>query len=106
MPKIVFIEASGKQHTVEGKVGESLMLAATGNMVPGILADCGGSCTCATCHAYLDEAWAARVPAPGPDETDMLEGALHVQTTSRLTCQVQMSEALDGIVVRLPESQY
>ncbi|MGQ0619156.1 MAG: 2Fe-2S iron-sulfur cluster-binding protein [Panacagrimonas sp.] len=106
MPKIVFIEASGKQHVVEGKTGESLMLAATGNMVPGILADCGGSCTCATCHAYIDPAWAGRLPPPGEDETCMIDGALDVQPTSRLTCQVQMSEALDGIVVRLPANQY
>ena len=106
MPKIVFIEASGKEHVVDAKAGESVMLAATGNMVPGILADCGGSCTCATCHAYLDERWADKSPPVGEDEAAMLEGALEVRPNSRLTCQVQVTEALDGAVFHLPVSQY
>ena len=106
MPKIVFIEASGKEHVVEATAGESVMLAATGNMVPGILADCGGSCTCATCHAYLDERWAAKAPPVSGDEAAMLEGALDVKPNSRLTCQVIVSEELDGAVFRLPVSQY
>lgn len=106
MPKIVFIEASGKQHVVDAKAGESVMLAATGSMVPGILADCGGSCTCATCHAYLDEAWVGRVPPVGADEAAMLEGVLDPKANSRLTCQVTVSEELDGAVFRVPASQY
>ncbi len=106
MPKIVFIEASGKEHVVEAKTGESVMLAATGNMVPGILADCGGSCTCATCHAYLDERWTDKAPPVGVDEAAMLEGALDVRPNSRLTCQVPVSDELDGAVFRLPASQY
>jgi ferredoxin, 2Fe-2S len=106
MPKILFIEASGKEHWVQAKPGESVMLAATDNMVPGILADCGGNCTCATCHAYLDPRWKDRVPPASADELAMLEGALHVQEGSRLTCQVNVSEALDGAVFRLPVSQY
>ena len=106
MPKIVFVEASGTEHTVDAKVGESVMLAATGNMVPGILADCGGSCTCATCHAYLDERWVDKVPPVGEDEAAMLEGALDTKPNSRLTCQVNVTEELDGAVFRLPASQY
>ena len=106
MPKILFIEASGKEHLVEAKAGESVMLAATGSMVPGILADCGGSCTCATCHAYLDERWLDVAPPLGPDEAAMLEGAIDVRPNSRLTCQVTVTEALAGAVFRLPASQY
>jgi ferredoxin, 2Fe-2S len=106
MPKIVFIEASGKEHVVEAKIGESVMLAATGNMVPGILADCGGSCSCATCHAFIDERWAAAVPPVGADEAAMLEGVVDPKANSRLTCQVMVTEALDGAVFRLPASQY
>lgn len=106
MPKIVFIEANGTQHVVEGKTGESLMLAATGHLVPGILADCGGCCSCATCHAYIEAPWNSRIPPPSADESAMLDGALHIRSSSRLCCQVQMSEALDGIVVQIPESQF
>ena len=106
MPKILFIEASGKEHLVEAKTGESVMLAATGSMVPGILADCGGSCTCATCHAYIDERWMDAVPPVGSDEAAMLEGAIDVRPNSRLTCQVTVTEELDGAVFRLPASQY
>lgn len=106
MPAIVFVESTGTHHVVEAAPGESLMQAATSNMVPGILADCGGSCTCATCHAYIDAPWAERLPPPSADEALMLDGALHPRPTSRLTCQVQMSPGLDGIVVHLPVSQY
>lgn len=106
MPRIVFIEASGKEHVVEAKVGESVMQAATSNMVPGILADCGGSCTCATCHAYLDERWADQVTKISEDEAAMIEGALDTKPSSRLTCQISVTDALDGAVFRLPASQY
>lgn len=106
MPRIVFIEAGGKQHVVEAKLGESVMQAATSNMVPGILADCGGSCACATCHAYLDERWAEKVPQLGQDEIAMIDGAVDTQANSRLTCQISVTEALDGAIFRLPASQY
>ena len=106
MPKIVFIEANGREHVVDAKSGETVMQAATGNMVPGILADCGGSCTCATCHAYIDERWMAKVPAADADEQSMLEGALDVFPNSRLTCQVKITEELEGAIFRLPASQY
>lgn len=106
MPKIVFVEFDGTQHEVEADVGLSVMQAATDNMVPGIMADCGGSCTCATCHAYVDEAVIAKIPPRTEDEEEMLEGALDPKDNSRLTCQVIITEELDGAIFRLPESQY
>ena len=106
MPKITFIEFNGAEHTVDAEVGQSVMQAATDNMVPGIMADCGGSCTCATCHAYVDEAVMSKIPPRSEDEEAMLEGALDPQDNSRLTCQIHITEELDGAVFRLPESQY
>ena len=105
MPQVKFIQHDGTEHFVEGEPGRSLMEIAVSNMVPGILADCGGACTCATCHGYLDPDWAERVPAPSEDESMMLEGALEVTEHSRLCCQLKMQEGWDGIVVRLPASQ-
>lgn len=106
MPKIVFIEFNGTEHTVDAEVGKSVMQVATDNMVPGIMADCGGSCTCATCHAYVDAQWIGKMPGRSEDEEAMLEGALDPQDNSRLTCQVTVTEDLDGAIFRLPESQY
>jgi ferredoxin, 2Fe-2S len=106
MPRITFIEHNGAVHVVESEEGQSLMQAAVGNLVPGVTADCGGAGTCATCHGYIDESWAGRVPPPSPDERDMIEsGCLHIRENSRLTCQVRVTAQLDGIVIRLPPSQ-
>ena len=105
MPTIVFIEFNGKQHRVEAKTGDSVMNAATHHMVPGILADCGGNCACATCHVYIDEPWSGKVAQPSKEEKEMIDCALHVTAHSRLSCQVHITDALDGLVVRLPESQ-
>lgn len=105
MPKILFIEASGQEHTVDAKSGQSLMQAAVDNMVPGILADCGGYGNCATCHCYIDPAWTAALPTPEPLEKDMLDCAIDPQDNSRLSCQVLLTDALDGMMVRLPRSQ-
>jgi 2Fe-2S ferredoxin len=105
MPKITYIEFSGQQHTVDAEVGQSLMQVATDNMIPGIIADCGGNCSCATCHVYIDTSWQARVTPPEQGERDMLDCALYVQENSRLSCQVNVTPELDGMVVRLPESQ-
>ena len=105
MPKITFIEHSGQEHVVTADVGQSVMQAAVDNMVPGIIADCGGNCSCATCHVYVDSGWVERVTPPTQSETDMLECALHTQETSRLSCQVAVTAELDGLIVRLPESQ-
>lgn len=105
MIKIVFVEHSGTRHDVEAKRGDSLMQAALDHGVPDILGDCGGCCSCATCHAYIDPAWAERLPPRSEDEAMMLEGALEPRDTSRLACQVSVSEALDGMVVHLPARQ-
>lgn len=105
MPKITFIAHNGQERAVTAEVGKSIMQAATQNLVPGLLADCGGSCSCATCHAYVDEPWSDQLPPASDDEKAMIECALHVQPASRLTCQIVMTAALDGIVVRTPLSQ-
>lgn len=105
MPKIVFIEANGKEHPVTVQSGRSLMQAAIDNMIPGIVAECGGSCSCATCHGYLEAPWSERVPPAGAQENSLLEGLLDVALNSRLTCQVEVTDDLDGMVVRLPASQ-
>ncbi len=105
MPKILFIEANGREHAVEAQAGQSLMQAAIDNMVPGILADCGGYGNCATCHCFIDPAWAGTLPVPEPLEQDMLACAIDPQDNSRLSCQVRLTDALDGMVVRLPVSQ-
>jgi 2Fe-2S ferredoxin len=106
MTRIVFIQPDGRQQAVEAKPGQSVMQAAVAAMVPGIVADCGGACTCATCHGYVDEAWVERVPAPSSDEAEMIDaGCLDVQPNSRLTCQIKMTPDLEGLVIRLPPAQ-
>lgn len=105
MPKVTFIEHNGVEHHVEGEVGKSLMQIAVDNAVPGILADCGGGASCGTCHGYLAAQWLARTPRPGETETSMLEGLLDTRETSRLTCQITMTDELDEIVIHLPASQ-
>jgi 2Fe-2S ferredoxin len=105
MPKIVFIEHDGTEHSVEAAVGRSVMQAATDNFVPGIIADCGGCCSCATCHGFVDGHWLSKIPAAQADEKSLLEGLLETQENSRLTCQIEITPSLDGLVVRLPKSQ-
>jgi 2Fe-2S ferredoxin len=105
MPNIVFIEFNGKEHRVDAKAGDTVMQAATSHAVPGILADCGGNCACATCHVYIGEPWSSRLAAPTNEEKEMIDCALSVTPESRLSCQVSVSAELEGLVVRLPESQ-
>jgi 2Fe-2S ferredoxin len=105
MPKIHFVEPDGKTHLVEGAVGQSVMEAATRNQVPGIIGECGGCCACATCHLYVDEPWFSRLPPADEMEMGMLEGALETGPHSRLTCQVRITEELDGLTARIPASQ-
>jgi 2Fe-2S ferredoxin len=105
MPRITFIEHDGTEHALDVATGQSVMQVAMSNRVPGIIADCGGSCSCATCHVYVDEAWLGRLSTPSSAEKDMIECALHVQDNSRLSCQIEVADALDGLVVRIPESQ-
>lgn len=106
MPKIVFIEHSGTERVVDAEIGKSVMQIALDNMIPGIVGDCGGSCSCATCHAYVDPAFAGKLPPQSETEVMMLEGALETQQNSRLTCQLTMTPELDGLVVRTPASQF
>ena len=101
MPKITFIEHDGTQHVVDAEVGKSVMQAAMDNLVPGIDADCGGECSCATCHVYVDEAFADKLPEMSEDENDLLDTSDHRKPTSRLSCQIMMSAALDGATVTI-----
>ena len=106
MPKITYIDFTGTERTVEGKVGDSVMETATTNDLPGIDADCGGACACATCHVYVDDAWTALVGKPEELEAEMLDVADEVRETSRLSCQLKITEEMDGLVVHTPESQF
>jgi 2Fe-2S ferredoxin len=106
MPKIIFLAFKGGSHTVEVPVGTTLMRAATDNGVPGIDGDCGGNCACATCHVYVDSEWSARVGPRNATEEAMLNSVDELRDTSRLACQITLSEALDGLVVGLPEAQH
>ena len=108
MAKVTYIEHSGKSHVVDVPIGTSVMRGAKDNNVPGIDADCGGECACATCHVYIDPAWEAKVGKPDPDtlEPSMLDFAAVTQPNSRLSCQIKMRADLDGLVVRLPEGQH
>ncbi len=106
MPDITLIEADGTEHGFEAPDGISVMQAASGFGVPGILADCGGSASCGTCHVIVDPAWAARLPPPEPHEQLVLETtAVPATATSRLSCQIRLTAALQGLVLHLPERQ-
>ena len=106
MPNITFIDFEGTQRTVDAKVGDTLMETATSNDIPGIDADCGGACACATCHVYIDALWQETVGPAEDLESEMLEVAEEVKPNSRLSCQVVITDAMDGLVVTTPESQY
>ena len=106
MAKITYIEHDGTEHTVEVRNGLSVMEGAVKNNVPGIDADCGGACACATCHVHIDEAWRARVGGPSAMEESMLDFAEDVEENSRLSCQIKVKPELDGLIVRMPESQH
>ncbi len=106
MPKITFIENNGTEHAYDGDAGMTVMEVAIQNSVPGIDADCGGACACATCHVYVDAAWTEKVGKPESMEEDMLDFAFEVQDNSRLSCQIKVSDELDGLVLRLPEQQF
>ena len=105
MAKIIFIQHNGAEQTVEGQPGLSVMETAIKNLVPGIDADCGGACACATCHVYVDEAWREATGKPQAMEESMLDFAYEPKENSRLSCQILVTEALDGLIVRLPEFQ-
>ena len=106
MAKITYIEANGSQHVVDVQPGYSVMEGAVKNNVPGILADCGGACACATCRVYVDPAWQEKTGVPAELEQSMLEFQDDRDPSLRLSCQIKVTEALDGLVVRMPESQH
>jgi ferredoxin, 2Fe-2S len=106
MTQVTFIEFNGKVHTVAAQNGLSLMRAAVDNNVPGIDADCGGSCACATCHVYITPEWQGKLGKQSKMEEDMLDFAASTQPNSRLACQINIDEALDGLVVTMPEGQH
>jgi 2Fe-2S ferredoxin len=105
MSKINFVDHKGETRTVDVENGATVMEAAIRNAIPGIEAECGGACACATCHVYVDEAWTAEVGEPEAMEEDMLDFAYDVQPNSRLSCQIKVRDALDGLVVRVPARQ-
>ena len=105
MPKITYIEHSGKKHTIDVANGLSIMEGAIQNNIPGIDADCGGAMACATCHVYVKEEWFNNLPQKEQGEEDMLDMAFEPKKNSRLSCQILVSKELDGIVVDLPEKQ-
>ena len=102
---VQFIQADGSTQLVEGDAGETLMKAAINAMVPGVLAECGGACICATCHVIVDPVWADKLPPKADDEEDMLEGVIDVTEYSRLACQIKLAPELDGLKVNVPEDQ-
>src|SRR5499425_1546762 len=105
MPKITYIEHDGAVHTVEAEVGATVMETALKGSVTGIVAECGGSCTCATCMVYVDEAWIEKVGSRTAEEEDQLDFAFDVKPNSRLSCQIKVTEDLDGLIVRTPAYQ-
>ncbi|HEV2651239.1 MAG TPA: 2Fe-2S iron-sulfur cluster-binding protein [Rhizomicrobium sp.] len=106
MPKIKYIEHSGKEHEVDVPVGWSAMEGAVKNLIPGIDADCGGACACATCHVFVEESWLSKLPPKEDMEETMLDFAPEVESNSRLSCQIKVTPELDGLVLRMPKSQH
>ena len=108
MPLVTYIEHNGTQHRVDVPLGENVMRGALYNSIPGIVGECGGALSCATCHCYVDERWATKVgSAASREEKELLDSAAsELKPTSRLSCQITMTEALDGLIVHLPEQQF
>jgi 2Fe-2S ferredoxin len=106
MVKITYVEFSGEEHVVDVEAGHSVMEGAVKNNIPGIDADCGGACACAACHVYVDEAWVGRTGQRFAIEESMLDFVEKVQPNSRLSCQIRVTDELNGLIVRMPESQH
>ncbi len=105
MPKVTYIDAEGTERTVDVPADRSVMEGAVSNMIPGIDADCGGACACATCHVYVDDAWVEKTGKAEAMEESMLDFAADKRPNSRLSCQIKVTDALDGLVVRTPKMQ-
>ena len=106
MPKITYVTADGTRKEVEVENGYSVMEGAINNNIDGIVAECGGACACATCHSYIDEAWLEKLPTMDDMEDSMLDAAFERKSNSRLTCQLEMSDEMDGLVVHVAENDY
>jgi len=105
MPRLIFIEPGGRQRNVEATNGHSVMEAAVKNGIKGVLGECGGTCSCSTCHCYVASEWIDRLPRKSQDESDLLDFAWEPRETSRLTCQITVTDAIDGLVLQVPEQQ-
>ncbi|RUO80515.1 (2Fe-2S)-binding protein [Idiomarina tyrosinivorans] len=106
MPKIIYIDADGGEFEAEVEVGSNVMQGAVDHMIDGIVGECGGVMACATCHCYVDPSWEDKLPKPDEAEEDMLDVVQEPQDNSRLSCQIEVTEALDGLIVHLPKSQF
>ena len=106
MPKVIYIEHNGTEHIADVPEGWSVMEGAVKNLIPGIDADCGGACACATCHVMVNDAFVAKLPPKTDMEETMLDFAPEVTPTSRLACQLKVTHELDGLIVRMPQSQH
>lgn len=106
MPTVYFIDADGNQFEAEADSGTNVMEAAVDNFIDGIVGECGGVLSCATCHCYVDEKWLAKLDPPSEQEEDMLDMAVEPKDNSRLSCQIELTDELDGLVVHLPKTQF
>ncbi len=106
MPKVTYITPDETKHEVDVETGYSIMEGAINNNIDGIVAECGGACACATCHSYVDTAWTEKIPAMDDMEDSMLDAAFERKENSRLTCQIEMSDGLDGIVIHVADNEY
>ena len=106
MPKVIFITPDGARHAVDVDTGYSVMEAAINNNIDGIVAECGGACACATCHSYVDDAWSDKMPPMDDMEDSMLDAAFERKDNSRLTCQIEVNDNLDGLVIHVADNEY
>ena len=105
VPRVTYIQPDTSMQTIDAESGATVMETAIDNNVDGIVAECGGACSCATCHVYVDAAWTQRLSPPDPQEDGMLDCVLDRRASSRLSCQIVLTDELDGLVVHVPESQ-
>ena len=105
MPKITYIQPEGTTQAIEAEIGSTVMETAVDHDVHGIVAECGGACSCATCHVYVDPEWLHRLPAPDAQEDGMLDCVIDRRQSSRLSCQIGVTEEIDGLTVNVPEAQ-
>lgn len=104
MPKIIYITPDGERHDVDVQTGYTVMEGAINNDITGIVAECGGACACATCHSYIDTAWLDKMPPIDDMEDSMLDAAYERKANSRLTCQIEVTEALDGLIIHVADN--